>query len=63
MNNNILKGFALIFFGILICIGGVEINRTLLSSFFDFPFSLAGVIIGIVGLAMVFSKKSNDTDK
>lgn len=60
MNNKELKGIALILFGILLCIGGAEINRTLLSSLSDFPFSLLGVIIGAVGLVMIFIK---DTDK
>ena len=60
MNNKVLKGIALILFGILLCAGGTEINSTLLSSLSDFPFSLLGVIIGAVGLLMVFIK---DTDK
>ena len=38
MNNNALKGIALILFGILLCVGGTEINSTLLHSFSDFPF-------------------------
>lgn len=63
MNNNTLKGIALILFGILLCLGGAEINSTLLRSLDRFPFSLTGVIIGIVGLIMVFIKKPNDTGK
>lgn len=63
MNNKILKGIALILFGILLCIGGVEINSTILHSLNDFPFSLVGVISGIVGLVMVFQKAQNDVDK
>lgn len=57
MDNKILKGIALILFGILLCIGGVEINSTILHNFSDFPFSLIGVITGVVGLVMVFGKK------
>lgn len=60
MNNKIMKGIALILFGILLCIGGTEINSTILYSFSDFPFSLIAVIIGIVGLVMIFRK---DKDK
>ena len=40
----------------LLCIGGAEINHIILHSVSDFPFSLIGVITGIVGLAMVFKK-------
>ena len=56
MDNKLLKGIALILFGILLCIGGVEINRTILHSFSDFPFSLFGIITGTIGLVMVFRK-------
>lgn len=63
MNNNTLKGIALILFGILLCLGGTEINSTILRSLDRFPFSLMGVIIGIVGLIMAFVKKPNDTGK
>lgn len=63
MNNKILKGISLILFGILLCVGGREINDTILSNLSEFPFSLIGVIFGIAGLAMVFTKESKDTDK
>lgn len=63
MNSKILKGIALILFGMLLCMGGAEINSTLLHSLGDFPFSLAGVILGVIGLVMVFQKNQNDTDK
>ena len=63
MNKMVLRGIALILFGILLCIGGAEINRTLLHSFSDFPFSLSGVIIGAVGLTMVFIKGTDKKDK
>ena len=58
MHTKILKGIALILFGILVCLGGGEINQTILYSFSDFPFSLMGVILGIAGLFLVFSEKS-----
>ena len=57
MDNKTLKGIALILFGILLCLGGAEINSTILHSFSDFPFSLLGIIIGVIGLAMVFRKE------
>ena len=63
MNSNILKGIALILFGILLCIGGVEINRTILHSFSDFPFALVGVISGCIGLVMVFQNSQSYTDQ
>ncbi len=58
MDNKALKGIALILFGILLCIGGAEINSTILYSFSDFPFSLFGVIAGVIGLIIIFRKES-----
>ena len=58
MNSKVSKGIALILFGILLCAGSEEINATLLFSFGDFPFSAIGVIVGAVGLYMVFSDKA-----
>lgn len=63
MNNKIAKGIALILFGILLCIGGADINKTILSSWYDFPFSLFGVISGIAGLIMIFAKNKDAKDK
>ena len=54
MDNKILKGIALIMFGILLCIGGIEINSNI--SINDLPFSLFGIITGTIGLVMVFRK-------
>ena len=58
MNSKVSKGIALILFGILLCAGSEEINATILFSFGDFPFSAIGVIVGAVGLYMVFSGKA-----
>lgn len=63
MNNKIAKGIALILFGILLCIGGADINKTILSSWYDFPFSLFGVISGIAGLVIIFVKNKNEEGK
>lgn len=63
MDNKFLKGIALILFGILLCIGGAEINNTILRSFSDFPFSLIGVITGAVGLFFVFGKTQKEKSK
>ena len=63
MNNKIAKGIALILFGILLCIAGEDINKTLLSSLSDFPFSLVGIISGIAGLVMIFAKNKDAKDK
>ncbi len=60
MSSKEAKGMAFLLFGILLCVSGAEINDTLLRSVADFPFSLFGLIIGTVGLVMVFVK---DTDK
>lgn len=57
MNDKSLRGIALILFGILLCVGGTQINDTLLYNFVDFPFSLIGILVGAVGLAMVFDNK------
>ena len=58
MNNKIAKGLALILFGILLCAGSEEINGMILYNFGDFPFGAIGVIVGAVGLYMVFSDKA-----
>ena len=55
MNNKIAKGIALLLFGILLCAGSEEINGMILYNFGDFPFAAIGVIVGAVGLYMVFS--------
>ena len=57
MSDSRLKGIAAILFGILLSASSAEMNRTVLASFSDFPFALVGIIVGIVGLVMVF--KSN----
>lgn len=54
MNDRKLKGIAVILFGILLSASGAEMNRTVLASFSDFLFALIGIIVGIVGLIMVF---------
>ena len=58
MSSKVSKGIALLLFGILLCAGSEEINGTILFSFGDFPFSAIGVIVGAVGLYMVFSDKA-----
>ena len=57
MSDSRLKGIAVILFGILLSASGAEMNQTVWASFSDFPFALIGIIVGIVGLVMVF--KSN----
>ena len=57
MSDSRLKGIAVILFGILLSASSTEMNRTVLASFSNFPFALVGIIVGIVGLVMVF--KSN----
>lgn len=54
MNEKTCKGIALLLFAILLCIAGPELNKTLLYSSVDLPFSLVGFIVGCFGLAMVF---------
>lgn len=57
MNSKILKGIAFILFGLLLCAGSGELNRTILHDAGDVPFALIGVIFGIVGLVMALSEK------
>ena len=54
MSDSRLKGIAVILFGILLSASSAEMNQTVLGSFGDFPFALIGIIVGIVGLVMVF---------
>ena len=55
MSSKVSKGIALLLFGILLCAGSGEINATILYNLGDFPFAAIGVIVGAVGLYMVFS--------
>ena len=58
MSSKISKGIALLLFGILLCAGSEGINTMILSGFGDFPFAAIGVLVGAVGLYMVFSDKA-----
>ncbi len=59
MNNQTLKGIALILFGILLCLGSGELNGTILHGFSYIPFSVPGVISGVAGLVLIFGKEKN----
>ncbi len=54
MNEKTCKGIALLLFAILLSTAGPELNKALLYSTVDLPFSLVGLIVGCFGLAMVF---------
>lgn len=57
MNDGSMKGIAIILFGILLAVSGSEINQTIFANFDDFPrVTIVGIIIGIIGLVMVFKK-------
>lgn len=58
--NKTLKGIALILFGILLCISSGELNATILHGFSYFPFSFIGLIVGVVGVIMIFVKDKKD---
>jgi len=62
MKNDSLKGIALILFGILLCLSSGELNNVVLIGFSYIPFSLLGVIAGILGLVMIFGKHKNKDD-
>lgn len=49
-----IKGMALILFGILLCCAEEGMNSIILHSFSGFPFSLVGLLLGCVGLFLVF---------
>jgi hypothetical protein len=49
-----LQGLALILFGILLGVVDNTLNSTILDYFSDFPFALIGLIVGVIGLALVF---------
>lgn len=53
-----LKGIALILFGILLCMGGGELNEYFITPHISaFPFALCGVAVGIAGLVLALHKK------
>lgn len=52
-----LKGIALVFFGILLCCAESGLNSSIFANMSDMPMSLFGVIIGIAGLVIAFTKK------
>ena len=54
MNHKAIRGIALLLFGLLLCASGPELNLTLFYNFGDFPFAITGLIVGAVGLIMVF---------
>lgn len=54
MSQKTCKGIALLLFAIFLSTAGPELNKTLLYSAVDLPFSLVGFIVGCFGLAMVF---------
>ena len=57
MNDSRLKGIAVILFGILLSASSAEMNRTVLASWSDFPFTLIGIIVGIVSFVFLLEKK------
>ena len=59
-NRKILRGIALILFGMLLCLAEEEINRELFHSIGYFPFALIGAMTGVAGLVMVFHEKKDD---
>lgn len=55
----LLKAISLILFGILLCCADRGLNTTLFYYTSDIPFSLFGVILGIVGLCVAFSNNES----
>lgn len=48
-----LKGITLVLFGILLCCAEDRLNDTVFKDFF-LPFTIIGVMIGVVGVLVVF---------
>ena len=51
-----LKGISVILFGMLLCCAENGLNNTVFATLSDMPISAIGVIIGIVGLIITFTK-------
>lgn len=51
-----LQGIALILFGLLLGAAEGDLNHFLTRHVAAFPFALAGLILGVAGLALVFRK-------
>lgn len=51
-----LKGISVILFGMLLCCAESGLNDTVFATLSDMPISAIGVIIGIVGLIITFTK-------
>ena len=54
-----LQGIALILFGILLGIAEGDLNYYLTSHIEAFPFAVPGLVIGLVGLVLVFKREKN----
>lgn len=63
MSNKIFKGISLILFGMLLCMGSGELNNVILVGVSYIPFPLFGVIGGVIGLIMIFTKGKDETGK
>lgn len=53
-----LKGIAVILFGMLLCCAESGLNSTIFANVSDIPMSAIGVIIGIAGLVITFTKEN-----
>ena len=62
-DKKLLRGIALILFGILLCLAEEELNRELMRDLSYLPFALIGAIVGIAGLVMVFHEKKDEAGK
>lgn len=54
-----LQGISLILFGLLLGIAEGDLNHLITRHLSAFPFALAGLIIGIVGLVFAFKQEKN----
>ena len=58
MMNRQLKGIALVLFGILLCCAEYQLNHSIFRDFW-LPFTITGVVIGVIGLVVVFWPEKN----
>lgn len=63
MDHKSLRGIAFIVSGIFLHFIGDEMNSFLFSNSIDFPFTLFGVIIGVVGLIIIFVEGKRKKEK
>ncbi len=58
-----IQGIALILFGMLLSLSENGLNHSIFQAWSDIPFSLFGVISGIIGLVFLFNKDKGSNNQ